>query len=142
MPSRQLRFAPLLAAAALTAALSVGPTAASAAPPVPSAVQMTVTPLRDARAPFVFRATGRIVFRAPTPGGACAGLVSMALKANGQPLQLRQPKVGANCRFAAVFTIPRRAMFKGAKTVVIAGLWLRFGALTSVIAPARTVRVR
>jgi hypothetical protein len=142
MPSRSLRSAPLLAAAALTAALALGPTAASAALPVPSAVNMIVTPSRDAVAPFVFRVTGRLVFRAPIPGGACAGLVSMALKANGQPLQLRQPKVGANCRFASVFTIPRRAMFKGAKTVVIAGLWLRFGALTSVIAPARTVRVR
>jgi hypothetical protein len=142
MLPRPLRPAVLLAAVGLAAPLALGVGAAGAAIPIPTAIQMTVAPGRDPIAPYVFRVSGRVIFRAPVPGGACAGLVSMAIKANGQAVQLRAPKVGSDCRFAAVFTVGRRAKLHGARRLVIAGLWLRFGAPTSVIAPTRMVRVR
>ena len=127
---------------ALAATLGMGASVASAAIPIPTRVQMAVTPTRDAIAPFVFTVTGRVVFRAPAPGGACAGVVSMAIKANGVPLLLKSPKVKPDCTFSEVFRVQRRAKLHGARKLVIAGLWFRFGAPTSVIAPARTVRVR
>ncbi|MDX6645212.1 MAG: hypothetical protein QOK40_939 [Miltoncostaeaceae bacterium] len=127
---------------ALAGPLVAGAPAAVAAIPIPTAVRMNVAPARDAIAPYVFTVTGRLVFRLPTPGGACAGVVSMAIKANGLPVLLKSPKVGADCRFTEVFRVPRRAKLHGARKLVIAGLWFRFGAPTSVIAPARTVRIR
>ena len=137
-----VRPAALLVITALAATLAVGASAEGAAIPIPIAVRMVVTPTRDAVAPFVFTVTGRLVFRQPIPGGACAGVVSMAVKANGLPVLLKSPKVGLDCRFSEVFTIARRARLHGARKLVIAGLWFRFGAPTSVIAPARTVRIR
>jgi hypothetical protein len=124
------------------ATLAMGGAAAGAAIPIPTAVRMNVTPVRDVLAPYIFTVTGRLVFRRPTPGGACNGVVSMAIKANGQPLLLKSPKVAADCTFTEVFRVPRRAKLHGARKLVVAGLWFRFGAPTSVIAPARTVRIR
>jgi hypothetical protein len=127
---------------AAAATLGLGASAQAAPIPIPLRVQMNVTPKRDAVAPFIFNVSGRLVFRIPTPAGACAGVVSMAIKAAGAPILLKSPKVNPDCTFTEVFRIPRRAKLHNARKLVIAGLWFRFGAPTSVIAPARTVRVR
>ena len=142
MLPRPLRSAAPLVALAAAATLGGGAAAQAATIPIPLRVQMNVTPTRDAVAPYVFNVSGRVVFRTPRPAGACAGVVSMAIKAAGAPLLLKSPKVNPDCTFAEVFRIPRKAKLHGARTLVIAGLWVRFGALTSVIAPTRTVRVR
>jgi hypothetical protein len=142
MLRRPIRPAALPVVMALAATLAMGASAEGAAIPIPIAVRMVVTPTRDAVAPYVFTVTGRVVFRRPIAGGACAGVVSMAVKANGLPLLLKSPKVGPDCRFSEVFTVTRRAKLHGARKLVIAGLWFRLGAPTSVIAPARTVRIR
>jgi len=141
MLPRPLRSAAPLVVLAAAATLGVSAAAQAAQIPIPLRVQMNVTPKRDAVAPYIFNVSGRVVFRRPTPG-ACAGVVSMAIKAAGAPLALKSPKVNPDCTFTEVFRVPRKAKLHGARTLVIAGLWLRVGALTSVIAPARTVRIR
>ena len=82
----------------------------------PRRLTTRVAPRRDTTAPFRFTITGRLL--APA-GTACAGRVSVRIKAGKRTISLRRARLGPDCRFSSSHRFASRRRFPNRRALSV-----------------------
>lgn len=107
------------------------------------ALRLSVTPRRDRRAPFRFRARGVLTLPAGMAGatGCSAGRVTLRAGAGSRTVTTRHVDLTPACTFSSALTFGRSRRGR-ARAVTVRARFSGNAALTSAESSSRTVRVR